>query len=69
VSVTPKKREIYENGIDLGLRFIEWKEVTGYEWKDGFLRLKFKGLPKEMVLKDKDGSVKEIVKNKYGKKV
>ncbi len=57
----PRKYSIYEKGIKLGLRFIEWKEVTKYEWKEGKLEIRFKGLPKKIVVEDKNKEIKRII--------
>jgi hypothetical protein len=60
-NLVPRKRYIYEKGMSLGLRFIEWNEVTGYEWKNGLLEIRFKGMPKKIVVEDKEGEIKKIV--------
>ena len=58
---------IYEKGIKIGRRFVEWDEVIEHEWKDGLLEMRFKGKPKRIVIVDRDGKIKGIVeKYVYG---
>ncbi len=61
-SLTPRRCYIYEKGIKIGRRFVEWSEVVEYEWKDGLLEMRFRGKPKRIVIVDRDGKIKEIVR-------
>ncbi len=67
ISAFVKRRcEIYEKGISLNyIRFIEWKDVADYEWNNGVLKIKLKrGKMREIVVEDKNGEIKKIVKEK-----
>ena len=48
-SLVPRKHYIYEKGIQIGHRFVKWDEVVGYEWRNGLLEIKFKGIPKKLL--------------------
>lgn len=41
-----RKREIYEKGINLEVRFVELKELVGHEWRNGKLEIRFGRIPK-----------------------
>jgi hypothetical protein len=56
-----RKHEIYEKGIDLEVRFVEWKDVVGHEWKDGRLEIAFRGIPKKVTIRDRDGDIKGLL--------
>jgi hypothetical protein len=58
-----RKREIYEKGINLEVRFVEWKEIVGHEWNGGKLEIRFGGIPKEVTIRDRDGDVERLLKN------
>ena len=63
-----RKREIYEKGINLEVRFVEWKEIVGHEWKDGRLEIRFGGIPKEVTIRDRDGDIERLLKNACAEK-
>ena len=60
-----RKREIYEKGINLEVRFVEWKEVVGHEWNDGKLEIRFGGIPKKVTIRDRDGEIKRLLEGAY----
>ena len=58
-----RKREIYEKGINLEVRFVEWKEIIGHEWRDGKLEIRFGGMPKKVTIRDKDRDIERLLEN------
>ena len=64
-----RKREIYEKGINLEVRFVEWKEIIGHEWKDGKLEIRFVGIPKKVTIRDRDGEIERLLENAHSEKV
>ncbi len=60
-----RKREIYEKGIDLEVRFVEWEDVVGHEWKDGRLAITFRGIPKKVTIRDRDGDINRLLEGVY----
>ena len=58
-----RKREIYEKGINLEVRFVEWKEIVGHEWRGGKLEIGFGGIPKKVTIRDKDRSIERLLEN------
>ena len=60
-----RKREIYEKGIDLEVRFVEWEDVIGHEWKDGILEIAFRGIPKKVTIRDRDGDINRLLEGAY----
>jgi len=60
-----RKREIYEKGINLEVRFVEWKEVVGHEWNDGKLEIRFSGIPKKVTIHDRDGEIKGLLEGAH----
>ncbi len=58
---SPRKCHIYENGIECRLHFIRWDEIKDFEWKNGVLRIKAKGVRRELLLEDKNGEIRKIV--------
>jgi hypothetical protein len=58
---------IYENGIHVGIRFVEWNEIRGYEWRNGVLILNLYRYPGTLIIDDADGRVKRIVEERVGK--
>ena len=56
---SPKKCYIYENGIQCRVWFIRWDEIKDFEWKNGVLRIRSKGV-KELLLEDEDGNIRKI---------
>ena len=60
-NIKPKVCYFYENGIKIRRRFVEWKDVTKYEWRDDLLEIRFKSKPKRIVVEDRDGKIKEII--------
>ena len=63
-----RKREIYEKGINLEVRFVEWKEIVGHEWKDGRLEIRFGGIPKKVTIRDKDEDIERLLENAHSEK-
>ncbi len=60
-----RKREIYEKGIDIEVRFVEWTDVVGPEWKDGRLAIMFRGIPKKVTIRDRDGDINRLLEGAY----
>ena len=60
-----RKREIYEKGINLEVRFVEWKEIVGHDWKDGKLEIRFGGIPKKVTIRDRDGDIERLLEDAY----
>ena len=60
-----RKHEIYEKGIDLEVRFVEWADVVGHEWKDGRLAIMFRGIPKKVTIRDRDGDINRLLEGVY----
>ncbi len=60
-SLVPRKCHIYEKGIQIGYSFVKCDKVSEYEWEDGLLKIKFKGIPRKIVIEDKEGKIKKIV--------
>jgi len=58
-----RKLEIYEKGINLEVRFVEWGEIVGHEWKDGKLEIRFGGIPKKVTIRDRDGDIERLLEN------
>jgi len=58
-----RKREIYEKGINLEVRFVEWKEIVGHEWRNGKLEIRFGGIPKKVTIRDRDGGIERLLEN------
>ncbi len=59
--LSPRKCYIYENGIEWRSWFIKWDEIKDFEWKNGVLRIKAKGIRRELLLEDKNGDIRKIV--------
>ncbi len=59
--LSPRKCYIYENGIQCRVWFIRWDEIKDFEWKNGVLRIKAKGIRRELLLEDKNGEIRKIV--------
>ena len=59
IFLSPRKCYIYENGIQYRLRFIRWDEIKDFEWKNGVLKIKAKGV-RELALKDENGNIRKI---------
>ena len=59
--LSPRKCYIYENGIQCRVWFIKWDEIKDFEWKNGVLRIKAKGIRRELLLEDKNGDIRKIV--------
>ena len=57
-----RKLEIYEKGINLEVRFVEWG-IVGHEWKDGKLEIRFGGIPKKVTIRDRDGDIERLLEN------
>ena len=60
-----RKREIYKKGIDLEVRFVEWEDVVGHEWKDGRLAIMFRGIPKKVTIRDRDEDINRLLEGVY----
>ncbi|MEA1908388.1 MAG: hypothetical protein U9N43_05090 [Euryarchaeota archaeon] len=60
-----RKHEIYEKGIDLEVRFVEWEDVVGHEWKDDRLAIMFRGIPKKVTIRDRDGDINRLLEGVY----
>ncbi|MEA1894213.1 MAG: hypothetical protein U9N36_03230 [Euryarchaeota archaeon] len=58
-----RKREIYEKGINLEVRFVELKEIVGHERRNGKLEIRFGGLPKKVTIRDRDGDIERLLEN------
>ena len=63
-----RKREIYEKGINLEVRFVEWKEIVGHEWRGGKLEIRFGGIPKKVTIRDKDRGIERLLENTRSEK-
>jgi len=63
-----RKREIYEKGINLEARFVEWKEIVGHDWKDDKLEIRFGGIPKKVTIRDRDGVIERLLENAHSEK-
>ncbi|EHP85471.1 hypothetical protein [Methanotorris formicicus] len=65
----PRKYTFYEKGISIGTKFISWDDVEGVEYYKDMVKIRTKvrdGIIKirtEINLIDRDGRVKEIIKN------
>jgi len=57
-----------EKGMNLEVRFVEWKEIIGHEWKDGKLEIRFGGIPKKLTIRDRDGEIERILENAHSEK-
>ena len=57
---SPRKCYIYEDGIQCQLCFIRWDEIKDFEWKNGVLRIRAKGI-RELLLEDKYENIRKIV--------
>ena len=60
-----RKREIYEKGINLEVRFVEWKEIVGHEWRNGKLEVRFGGIPKKVTIRDRDRDIERLLEDAY----
>ena len=60
-----RKRKIYEKGIDLEVHFVEWENVVGHEGKDGRLAIMFRGIPKKVTIRDRDGDINRLLEGVY----
>ena len=60
-----RKLEIYEEGINLEVRFVEWKEIVGHEWRNGKLEIRFGGIPKKVTIRDRDRDIERLLENAY----
>ncbi|RZN38735.1 MAG: hypothetical protein EF813_04590 [Methanosarcinales archaeon] len=60
-----RKHEIYEKGIDIEVCFVEWNDVVGHEWNNGRLTIMFRGIPKKVTVRDRDGDINRLLEGAY----
>jgi len=65
LATSMRSHEIYEKGIDIEVRFVEWADVVGHEWKDGRLAIMFRGIPKKVTIRDRDGDINRLLEGVY----
>ncbi|AEA46282.1 hypothetical protein [Archaeoglobus veneficus] len=58
-----RKYGIYERGIVYGLRFIEWRDVAGYEVEDDYIEIEVRGTPAIKIrIRDEGGVIRNVLK-------
>ena len=49
----------------LEVRFVKWADVVGHEWKGGRLAIMFRGIPKKVTIRDRDGDINRLLEGVY----